>query len=53
MIRKGRRRDGSGVERCVEDLNKTYPALNFVPGRLLNGRLKEDALKAWAESLKY
>ena len=42
---------GSGVEKCVEDLKKTYPALNFVPGRLLNGALKEDVLKAWAESL--
>ncbi len=42
---------GSGVDKCVEDLKNTYPALNFVPGKLLNGALKEETLKAWAESL--
>ena len=42
---------GSGVEKCVEDLKKAYPTLDFVPGKLLNGAPKADVLKAWVESL--
>ena len=42
---------GSGVDKCVADLQKTYPELDFVPGRLLNGAPKAAELAAWAESL--
>ena len=41
---------GSGVDKCVEDLKKTYPALNFVPGKLLNS-VNAAQLKSWVESL--
>ena len=42
---------GSGVGKCVKDLQKTYPELNFVSGRLLNGEWSKEELKNWAESL--
>lgn len=38
---------GSGVEKCINDLKKAYPALNFAEGRLLNGTVDGDAVKNW------
>lgn len=38
---------GSGVDKCVRDLKKLYPALDFEGGKLLNGAVDENALKNW------
>ena len=38
---------GSGVEKCANDLKKSYPDLNWKPGKLLNGKISENVLKGW------
>ena len=38
---------GSGVEKCANDLKKSYPDLNWKPGKLLNGEISENVLKGW------
>ena len=42
---------GSGLERATAALKSSAPGAKFLEGRLLNGRLSEQALKAWAERL--
>ncbi len=42
---------GSGLERATAALKSSAPGAKFLKGRLLNGRLSEQALKAWAERL--
>lgn len=42
---------GSGVERCVRDLQNTYADIHFAPGKLLNGSPSAQDLKKWAESV--
>lgn len=38
---------GSGVDKCVEDLKKTYPQYTFAKGKLLNGKITENTLRGW------
>jgi flavodoxin len=38
---------GSGVDKCVNDLSKLYPSLDFESGKLLNGSFDESAVKNW------
>ncbi|WP_315675921.1 flavodoxin [Clostridium sp. 19966] len=42
---------GSGVEKCVKDLQSVYPNIHFAPGKLLNGSPSVQDLKEWAESV--
>lgn len=42
---------GSGLERAAAALKSSAPGAKFLEGRLLNGRLSEQALKTWAERL--
>ena len=37
----------SGVEKCVKDLQTSYPNLIFKGGKLLNGSVTADTLKNW------
>lgn len=40
---------GSGIEKCLEDLKRQYPTLNFEGGLLLNRNLSNEAIiKAFA-----
>ena len=43
---------GSGLGKSAEGLRPSAPGAKLVDGRLLNGRLDEKELKAWAEGLK-
>jgi len=42
---------GSGFGKAVEGLRPSAPGADIREGRLLNGRLGEDALRAWAAAL--
>ena len=35
---------GSGIDKCVTDLKKQYPSLQFVGGKLIRGSVKGDVL---------
>lgn len=39
----------SGVEKCVKDLQATYPNLAIKRGKLLNGSVNKDTLKGWID----
>ena len=43
---------GSGLGKSAAGLQKSAPGAKIVDGRMLNGRLDEAELKAWAEGLK-
>ena len=43
---------GSGLGKSAAGLQASAPGANIVDGRMLNGRLNEAELKAWAEGLK-
>lgn len=43
---------GSGLGRSAAELRGSAPGAAIVDGRLLNGRLREAELKAWAEGLE-
>ena len=43
---------GSGLGKSAEGLRPSAPGASFVDGRLLNGRLDEAELRAWAAGLK-
>lgn len=38
---------GSSVDKCVRDLKKLYPALDFESGKLLNGSVDAASIKEW------
>lgn len=38
---------GSGVDKCVRDLQKLYPDLDFESGKLLNGSFDAAEVKEW------
>ena len=40
---------GTPIEKCVKDLQNTYPALNIKAGKLLNGKVGEDTLNGWVD----
>lgn len=43
---------GSGFGKTVQELKPSVsPAANIIEGKLLNGRISEDALTSWLESL--
>lgn len=42
---------GSGMGKTNERLKVSCPGAVLLPGKLLNGRLSEDDLRSWAESL--
>lgn len=42
---------GSGIANCEKNLRKTYPGIAWGSGKLLNGRITEEAVAAWLESL--
>ena len=41
---------GSSITKACDDLNRTYPNVNWLPGRLLNNATA-DQLKQWTDSL--
>ena len=43
---------GSGLGKSAAGLRSSAPGAKIVDGRMLNGRLNETELKAWAEGLK-
>ena len=43
---------GSGLGKSASGLRSSAPGARIVDGRMLNGRLSEADLKAWAEGLK-
>ena len=43
---------GSGLGKSAAGLRSSAPGAKIVDGRMLNGRLNEAELKAWAEGLK-
>ena len=43
---------GSGLGKSAAGLQSSAPGAKIIDGRLLNGRLNEAELKAWAEGLK-
>ena len=43
---------GSGLGKTASDLQDSAPGAKILDGRLLNGRLNEDELKAWVSGLK-
>ena len=43
---------GSGLGKSASGLRPSAPGAKIVDGRMLNGRLNEAELKAWAEGLK-
>ena len=43
---------GSGLGKSAAGLQESAPGAKIVDGRMLNGRLDEAELKAWAEGLK-
>lgn len=43
---------GSGLGKSAAGLQSSAPGATIVDGRMLNGRLREADLKAWAEGLK-
>ena len=43
---------GSGLGKSAAGLRSSAPGAKIVDGRMLNGRLNEAELKAWAEELK-
>lgn len=43
---------GSGLGKAAAGLRSSAPGAKIVDGRMLNGRLNEAELKAWAEGLK-
>lgn len=42
---------GSGMGQTNENLKPSCPKATLMPGKMLNGRLSEDELKKWAESM--
>ncbi len=38
---------GSGVDKCVNDLKKLYPNLDFESGKLLNGSIDKEDVRNW------
>ena len=42
---------GSGMGRTNESLKPSCPAATLIPGKMLNGRLSEEELKKWVDSL--
>ena len=41
---------GSSITKACQDLKRTYPNVNWLPGRLLNN-VTDDQLKQWTDSL--
>lgn len=42
---------GSGMGRTNENLKPSCPGATLMPGKMLNGRLSEEELKEWVESI--
>ena len=38
---------GSKIDKCLEELQKSYPALNFVSGKTMYGREDEEQILDW------
>lgn len=38
---------GSGADKCMKDLKKQYPAVDFRSAKLLNGAVNSESLKNW------